>query len=78
MSIPQTGNKSEKSVKLSEEELKSLQTLRDNYNSFDRFSIGLGINRTSLIRIMQFCSGSEKNIKKIRRKLSRITSPTNA
>lgn len=78
MPIPQTGKNPEKSVKISDLEMQSLVELRDTYNSFYRFALALGVNRASLIRIMQFGSGSEANIKIIRRKLSRITASSNS
>lgn len=78
MSIPLIGKKPEKSVKLLQTELDSLTELRTTANSDKAFSTDFKIDRVSLLRIMLVGSGSEKNIKKIRRKLSRITSTTNA
>lgn len=62
----------QKSVKLTEEELKSLVVIRTNSNSDVDFAYKMNIDRVTLIRIINNGSGSEANIKKIRRKLSRI------
>jgi hypothetical protein len=72
MSIPRIGRKPEKSVKLSADELKSLESIRNQYNSFFRFALAMKMNRASLLRIMQQGSGSEANVKKIQRKLNSL------
>lgn len=74
MAIPQTGNKAQKSVKLTEEEHKTLVELRDLSHTDTAFSKTFNIDRVSLIRITTLGSGSSTNVTKIRRKLSRINS----
>lgn len=70
--IPQTGVKSKKSVKLSPEELKKLKQLRRESESDTAFASDMDVDRVSLIRIILTGSGSEANIKTISRKLSKI------
>jgi hypothetical protein len=72
MSIPQTGKKSEKSVKLSPDELTSLDEQRQAANSDTAFATLFKIDRVTLIRIVTVGSGSEANVKKIRRKLNAL------
>ena len=72
MSIPRNGKILENSVKLSDEELKALVELRKQSNSDTAFARNVGVDRTSLIRIITLGSGNERNVKKIRRKLSKI------
>lgn len=72
MSSQRIVKKTEKSVKLSQQELAQLIGIKDNYNSFSRFSTEIGIDRSSLTRILHFGSGSEPNVKKIRRRLTKL------
>jgi len=72
MAIPRTGKKTEKSVKLTTEELDLLVELREQSNSDTAFASTIGIDRVTLIRIMTIGSGSENNVKKIRRKISKL------
>lgn len=79
MAIP-TNNKKrwvQKSVKLSKTELNTLLDVRSTSNSDTALSKDFNIDRVSLVRIITVGSGSEANIKKIRRKLSRLTSIVN-
>jgi len=67
--IPQTGNKNKKSVKLTDNELQLLKELRVSAYSDTAFSQSFNIDRVSLIRIITIGSGSVRNINKIRKTL---------
>ena len=68
----------EKSVKLSLDELCALNNLREEANSDTAFAISFDITRSSLLRIITIGSGSEANVRKIRRKLSKLKSSVNS
>jgi len=70
--------RAEKSVKLSLDELYALNKLREEANSDTAFAISFDITRSSLLRIITIGSGSEANVRKIRRKLSKIQSSVNS
>lgn len=72
--ILQTGNKSKKSVKLTQNELKCLLRFREGSLTDTAFSQRFGVDRVSLLRIITIGSGSESNINKIRAKLSQLKS----
>lgn len=70
--------RAEKSVKLSLDELYALNKLREEANSDTAFAISFDITRSSLLRIITIGSGSEANVRKIRRNLSKIQSSVNS
>ena len=70
--------RAEKSVKLSLDELYALNKLREEANSDTAFAISFDITRSSLLRIITIGSGSEANVRKIRRKLSKIQLSVNS
>jgi hypothetical protein len=72
MSIPLTGRKPQKSVKLKPNEVAKLMELREQANSDTDLAFSFVIDRITLLRIITVGSGSEINIRKIRRKLSRL------
>lgn len=78
MSITNSIKRIEKSVKLSLDELYALNKLREEANSDTAFAISFDITRSSLLRIITIGSGSEANVRKIRRKLSKIQSSVNS
>ena len=72
LSIPVSGIKREKSVKLSKSELKHLLDLRKIFTSDSSFARAIGIDRVSIMRIIRNKYGSGQNVQKIRRKISKL------
>lgn len=71
MAIPQIGKKTKRSVKLTADEWGFLQSLQKSAHTSTEFAHDMGIDRVTLSRIVALGSGSEANIKTIRRKLAR-------
>jgi hypothetical protein len=72
LSIPLRGINKERSVKLSQTELKHLSDLRKSFTSDSSFARAIGIDRVSIMRIIRNKYGSGQNVQKIRRKISKI------
>lgn len=78
ITIPQTGTKSQKSVKLTETEWELLKKIRVNAHSDIAFALHFKLHRNTIIRICDYGSGSPANITQVRKVLKSSKNTANA
>lgn len=74
MPIPLSGKPGRPSIELKKYELKSIQSLFTKHQTFTEVARLFNMDRVSFTRIVKKGAGSPANIKKIRRRLSRLKS----